>query len=220
MDKNIDEKAVFKNLQNINDEKINSSEDLLLNSEVAIYKLCRKNNEILKECFKANPNNTDINQVVQKIVLVDFIYSTKLSMQKNKIHVGELADKICKVEDFDKRVANDDPKLVNELAENGKTKLFSFASKYCYLHNYYVYGKDGYSILDSTMKNIFPTCIKENNLINEFSGIKTNLEYYQNNLKYKEYNDLITKFLDLRGIKTEYRKSKFDHFVWLYAHQK
>ena len=42
--------------------------------------------------------------------------------------------------------------LVGELAKN-KINLFSFFSKYCLYHNYYVYQNDDYVIFNSVMQN-------------------------------------------------------------------
>ena len=45
--------------------------------------------------------------------------------------------------------------------------------------------------------------------------IKTGeIKKWQNSFNYKEYNNYITRKLDELGITLEFRKRKFDHFVW------
>ena len=100
-----------------------------------------------------------------------------------------------------------DPEVVNEIAKsNGKINLFSFASKYCCCHNKILYNKDDYSIFDSVLRDTLPKY---------FDDIrKSQIESWRVNYKYKEYNDYITEKLDNLGIVLDFRKRKFDHFVW------
>lgn len=96
---------------------------------------------------------------------------------------------------------------MNEIARsNGKINLFSFASKYCCYHNRNLYGKDDYSILDTVLKEYLPRYFDD--------VTKSQIQKWQDNFNYKAYNDYITNKLDEYGITIEYRKRKFDHFVW------
>ena len=119
----------------------------------------------------------------------------------------ELANIIAGIPNIDERIASGDAEVVNEIARsNGKINLFSFASKYCCYHNRNLYGRDDYSILDTILKEYLPRY---------FSDItRGQIQKWQNEFCYKEYNDYITKKLDKLGINVEYRKRKFDHFVW------
>src|SRR5574344_1517973 len=108
---------------------------------------------------------------------------------------------------IDERLKNGDPEVVNEIAKsNGKINLFSFATKYCCYHNRNLYGKDDYSILDNVLKEYLPRYFHD--------VTKSQIQKWQNSYDYKSYNDYITKKLDELGITIEFRKRKFDHFVW------
>ena len=121
--------------------------------------------------------------------------------------MSELADIIAEISEIDKRIEAGDPEVVNEIARsNGKINLFSFASKYCCYHNRNLYGKDDYSILDAVLKEYLPRYFDD--------VTKRQIQTWQDNFNYKAYNDYITRKLDELYITVEYRKRKFDHFVW------
>lgn len=120
-------------------------------------------NVLIEKCLTKFQKNTDPVEVAIKIALIDITNSTHLSLQKSKISVAELAEIITNIDDVDKRIANGDPEVVNEIARsNGKVNLFSFASKYCHYHNSIVYGKDDYSIYDTVLKNSLPKYFNNN----------------------------------------------------------
>ena len=164
-------------------------------------------NDLITRCLQKFPLNTDPDLVAMKVGLIDITNSTHLSQHKSLISMVELANIIAAIPDVDKRIANGDPDVVSEIARsNGKINLFSFASKYCCYHNRNLYGRDDYSILDTVVKEYLPRY---------FDDItKSQIQKWQNNYQYREYNDYITKKLDEYGITVENRKRKFDHFVW------
>lgn len=119
----------------------------------------------------------------------------------------ELAEVIASIPNIDARIEAGDPEVVNEIARsNGKINLFSFASKYCCYHNNNIYGRDGYSILDTILKNYLPRYFND--------VTKNKIQKWQDAYQYKEYNDYITRKLDELGITVKNRKRKFDHFIW------
>ena len=166
-----------------------------------------RENELITNCFKMFPKNDNLVVVAMKIGLIDITNSTHISQHKSRISVVELAEVIVNIDNIDERIKNGDPEVVNEIARcNGKINLFSFASKYCCYHNTNLYGKDDYSILDTILKQYLPKY---------FNDITTSqIQKWQDNFKYKEYNDYITKKLNELNINVEYKKRKFDHFVW------
>lgn len=164
-------------------------------------------NNLITRCFRRFPKNTDPDMVAMKIGLIDITNSTHLSQHKSKISMSELADIIAEISEIDKRIEAGDPEVVNEIARsNGKINLFSFASKYCCYHNRNLYGKDDYSILDAVLKEYLPRYFDD--------VTKRQIQTWQDNFNYKAYNDYITRKLDELYITVEYRKRKFDHFVW------
>ena len=164
-------------------------------------------NELITRCLQKFPNNTDPDVVAMKVGLIDITNSTHLSQHKSKISMVELANIIASIPDIDARIAAGDPEVVNEIARsNRKINLFSFASKYCCYHNRNLYGKDDYSILDTVLKEYLPRYFDD--------VTKGQIQKWQDSFNYKAYNDYITSKLDEYGITVEYRKRKFDHFVW------
>ncbi len=166
-----------------------------------------KENDLITDAFRKFPFNTELAVVAMKSGLIDITNSTNISRYKSKISAVELAECIISIKNIDERIKAGDPEVVNEIARsNGKINLFSFASKYCCYHNKNVYEKDDYSILDTILKDSLPRY---------FDDITTGeIKKWQNSFNYKEYNNYITRKLDELGITLEFRKRKFDHFVW------
>lgn len=163
--------------------------------------------EMITRCLKKYPGNTDADLVAMKVGLIDITNSTHLSQHKSKISMVELSEIIASIPDIDDRIKSGDPEVVNAIARsNGKINLFSFATKYCCYHNKNLYGRDDYSILDTVLKESLPRY---------FGDItKGQIQRWQNSYNYAAYNDYITKKLDELNITTDYRKRKFDWFVW------
>ncbi len=163
--------------------------------------------KLIEDCLNAYPNNNDIKIVAMKIGLIDITNSTHISQHKGRISVDELTNHIINIKDIDKRLRSGDPCLVNEIASPNKNiNLFSFASKYCFYHNFCVYKKDDYSIYDT---------ILQKNLPNYFDDVTSYaIEKWRNNKDYKKYNDYITNKLDELGIIDGCRKHLLDHYIW------
>lgn len=186
----------------ITNDTINELDQMVLNSQSY-----GKENDLITDCFKAFPHNTDLNVVAMKIGLIDITNSTNISRHKSHISVVDLAKAIISIQNIDNRIKNGDPSLVNEIAKtNGSINLFSFASKYCCYHNRNLYNRDDYSIYDSVLSNYLPL------YFNDIT--KNKIEKWRNTFDYKSYNDYISAKLDELNITTDFRKRKFDHFVW------
>lgn len=163
--------------------------------------------EMITRCLHKFPDNTDPYVVAMKVGLIDITNSTHLSQHKSKISMVELSSIIASIPDIDARIKAGDPEVVNLIARsNGKINLFSFASKYCCYHNRNLYERDDYSILDTVLKDYLPRY---------FGDVTRNqIQRWQDSFNYKAYNDYITRKLDELGITVEFRKRKFDLFVW------
>ena len=166
-----------------------------------------KEDELITSCLEEFPFNTDERIVAMKIGLIDVTNSTHVAQHKSVINVAELAKHIVSIPNIDERIKAGDPEVVNEIAKsNGKINLFSFASKYCCYHNKNLYKRDDYSIYDNVVKD---------SLRKYFNDITTSqIKRWASSLDYKSYNDYITKKLDELNIKLEFRKRKFDHYIW------
>ena len=197
------EKVISKTTKRSNRYLLPITNEMVENIQIA--ERYRRENELITNCLKKYPYNTDTNIIAMKIGLIDITNSTNISRYKNIINVVELAEKIKAIPDIDKRIQNGDLNVVKEIAEaNGKINLFSFATKYCCYHNYNLYGKDNYSIFDNVLKESLPLYFNE--------VTKSSLEKMRKEKDYKTYNDLIGELLSKKGITAGRRK--FDHFIW------
>ena len=162
---------------------------------------------LINDCLNRFPLNDDVDIIAMKIALIDVTNSTQLSMHKQKISLYTLAKCIKEIENFDALVSQGDPDLVNIIARNtGSVNLFSFASKYCCYHNVDVYGRDDYSIFDSLVKEALP---------HYGHGLTENkIDSWRTGFDYKSFNDCIGQILDDADIHIEFRRRKFDHFLW------
>lgn len=200
-------------------------------------------NVVFEQALIQNPLNTDPATVAMKIALIDMTNSTnlsrllgdkKFSMRGKKIErkvftLSELIDKIVSTTDFDERVKQGDITLVSELTKWSKdngANMMSFFSKYCLYHNNCIYKRDDYSIFDSVVQKcigkylnqaefeqLFPgRTLRRNQTIE--SAVCSEIGKMRNNCDYEAYWKLIDDILSLKGIDIEFKRRKFDHFVW------
>ena len=112
---------------------------------------------IIHDVLNAFPLHNDLNTIAMKIAVIDVTNSTHLSQYKSRLSLYDLAKVILEIPNFDDRLSEGDPELVNIIARNiGAVNMFSFASKYCTYHNVEIYGRDDYSIFDGIVKNTLP----------------------------------------------------------------
>lgn len=183
-------------------ENIEIQDELVRNSENY-----GKEAKIIHDCFNKYPENKDLNIIAMKIALIDVTNSTQLSKHKSKISLFELANFINNIPSFDLRIEQGDPELVSIIAKNnGSINLFSFASKYCCYHNVEIYKKDDYSIFDSFVKSTLPFyCSK----ITEHK-----IETWRKTYDYLSFNNCIEMLLNQNNINVDFRRRKFDRFLW------
>ena len=183
--------------------------------EIKAHHSYGKDDELLAHIIKEHPHNTDVNIVAMKIALIDVTNSTHLSQHKDKVSVVELADFITKI-DFDNRVGGYDKTLVSEIANfNGKINLFSFASKYCCLHNRHVHGRDDYPKYDGVIARCLPVYLKQPQYDIGRKVTESYLDTIRKRGEYDEFKSLIDDFIakvglsDAKGI-----RRMMDHFIW------
>ncbi len=178
----------------------------------------QRDTDVLNYLFKKMPSNTKAEEIFIKVVVIDFIYSTQLKRSIGSAGVHKLVDLIMSL-NFDARVKIGDPTLVSDIAyNNGGVNLFSFASKYCALHNWYLYDRDDYSIYDSVVARLFPEYTAAHQSNPNVAKVSTaQVEKWRQARDYKAFNDAIGDFLDSIGIDAQtfpYRRRDFDKIIW------
>ena len=152
---------------------------------------------LIDSALRQYPYNNDKALVAMKICLIDLTNGTNLMRNLGKNGgIYDLADKITKI-DFDKRVANGDLSLVNELSKWTKEKfgknLFSFISKYCLYHNVHCYDRDDFVIYDSVLADNLYKYIT-NDEYKKLTGdilYKNSLRKYKSSFRYEDYKKVI-----------------------------
>ena len=195
----------MKNLLEFTNDKIINKAESTVND-----KAYRITESMLWELFKLFPENNEPYQIAAKVLLLDKLYSTQLFRYKGMDFLLQIVENIRTISDFDERVKNGDPTVVCEIYRGFKTKMFSFATKYCCLHNTVVYARDDYSIYDSAVHKLLPKYAKQ--VGEKITG--TQIERWKNNGDYKAFNDAVDIVLDKAEIKIPGRKRKFDLFLW------
>ena len=165
---------------------------------------------MLEDLLKSFPKNIDFYQIAAKVLLIDKLYSTQLFRYNKKEFLTRLVENIYNIKDFDLRVENGDPTVVCEIYYGFNKKLFSFASKYCCLHNVIVYNKDDYSIYDSAVRKLLPKYAKKVGI--KLTGAQLDRWYKEN--EYAAFNNSVSDLLDAAQINIQNRKRKFDLFLW------
>lgn len=160
--------------------------------------------EDCQECAKLHPSNTDKEDVLAKVLILNSYYSTRVVVN----NVVENILRVASNEDFEKRLANGDPTIVTKIAHAGNDN-FSFATKYCALLQ-----PKKFPIYDSLVWKFF---CKLNSLGFFDKATKkkfANVNKYGSNA-YQDYLYIYKEFMDKSGIsKFERDYRKVDHFIW------
>lgn len=165
---------------------------------------------MLENLLKQFPGNTLPEQVAAKVLLVDKLYSTRIFDFKKMSFLPEMVDKIISIPDFDLRVSNGDAAVVCEIYKDFPRKMFSFATKYCCLHNTIVYKRDDYSIYDSAVHRLLPKYAKNCGV--NINGAQISRWYQRDD--YNAFNNAVNAVLDAAGITVQNRRRAFDLFLW------
>ena len=191
------------NLLPLTDQQIIHQVNSVVNSNLVT-------DSMLENLLNAFPKNIDSYQIAAKVLLIDKIYSTQLFRYNKKDFLTRLVENIRTIQDFDLRVEKGDPTVVCEIYRGLNKKFFSFASKYCCLHNTLVYKHDDYSIYDSAVRRLLPKYAKMVNVNLTVKQIDT--WYKQDN--YDGFNKAVDSVLNAARININNKKRNFDLFLW------
>lgn len=161
--------------------------------------------------------NVDPDIVSMKIALIDVTNSTHLHQKKRMISLVDLTGIITNPKlRFDERVSRGDELLVTEIACcNGKINLFSFATKYCFYHNSFSYGKDDYAKYDGIVSICLPYYLNKAGI--RYKGRRITSSTL-NSLRIKKDYETFNMLVDsvLKNISVPNKKAKYDYLMWYY----
>lgn len=142
------------------------------------------------------PKNVRFTTVLFKAKELNELYKTRISDS----HIELMAKHIVEL-DIDQRLANQDLTLVNDIADNEKTKRnYSFAAKYCSFHF-----PDDYPIYDSLVAEVLCHFYQEDRYSSYFS---------KDDLKdYPTFHAVLMDFMKFYGLE-ECSLKEIDHYLW------
>ncbi len=180
------------------------------NDETTIKKqITVADEEMLHNFLKEHKENKDFKTVIQKVRLVDYLYSTNLRMSGSRIY-ADISNIILETPDFDERVEKGCLDLIDELANSIKDitgkNHFSFVTKYCCNHNFHIYNNDNYSIYDTALNNAIPHYLKVTHtyIYDDCRG----------KIDYKQYHSIISDLIKEYEINTENSRRDIDLYLW------
>ena len=195
--------------------------------EISKHPSYGKDDKLLNRVLNLYPLNNDEELVAMKIALVDVTNSTHLSQHKAKVSISELASHIVNIQDFDKRVAKGELELVKEIIDfSTDINLFSFASKYCHLHNRHIHNGDAYSKFDGIVSACLPAYFEyyKVNPVNFSLNGKTykykkltynSLDTIRKNRDYPAFVKIIDILIEKINLSSEPKiRAMLDHFIW------
>lgn len=170
--------------------------------------------KILCNLFKKYPANTNFEEVVYKITILDSFYSTNLRFndktltadKDNKSGIIEVANIILGIKDFDERVERGHIELVDQIVNTAKQdknmkSVYSFATKYCSFHN-----SEKYPICDNFVKEELK--YYRNQKVSEFKFQNKDLE------NYREFVKVVKNFKEIFNLE-KYSFKQIDQYLWL-----
>lgn len=184
-------------------KKITVSDIERVQNELSKHPVYSLDDQLVEDILKRYPDHDcDSMFIAAKIAIINVANSTQLEKQKKVISMYDLANKIKGIKDIDIRLENGDKTLVTEIANlYGKPRLTSLASKYCMLHNRYVYNKDLLVKYDDLVRRGLP----------DYVNVKvTHLVH-----NYELYYDKIQEVIISNNLgHIENIREKLDQYIW------
>lgn len=178
------------------------------------YENYRKEEQLVIEIFNKYKRNTDEDEksVLLKICVLDNLYSTNLKKFGGK-HDGiyEVTKHIVKL-NIDNELQNRSLDIIDKISifknsEGKETKIYSFATKYCFFHN-----PEFYIIYDRFVADSLLDLNKEYNFYNH--------EISKDKLKcYRTFHEIFKQFKSLEGLKN-FSNRELDNFLWITGREK
>ena len=160
----------------------------------------------LQSLINKYPDNSDFNGVFIKVTMLNLYYNTRL---QNSFIIS-VAKRIHGIKNFDKRLKEGDVNLLSDISiPNTKEehKCFSFATKYCVLHN-----PDKFVIYDSIVRKALKQC-RDEELISDYKAYEPD-DYLKDIERYRKYMDVLKEFQQKCEIGS---LRDLDWFLWTYG---
>ncbi|SRR6266568_1031388 len=169
---------------------------------------CRIVEETLTDLFARFPANTDIHQVLLKVVTLNALYSTQIPTYSRTIpNVEDIALHICgNGNEIDAKLTEGSPEVVGKIAiivkDKQKRNNYSFATKYCNWHN-----PQQYPIWDSRIDRYLWLLQKQEHFADRFTS---NSDLWD----YSKFRSIMDDFLARCEFSpTSYKR--IDKFLWM-----
>lgn len=160
---------------------------------------------ILSNVIVNNPTNTNFFTVLHKCLLINILYSTRIS----KFDLTIIANGIVNTKNFDYLLKQDldITKAVDEIKKLTSRKNYAFATKYCALHL-----GDRFPIYDSLSVNTLQHFQDKDHFY-----CQGDFDIAKASKNYGTYVDIYNKFIDtyLGGTSATYRE--VDKYLWTYG---
>lgn len=196
------------NLKDIDADFVQVYLDKFDNAEDERY---RVGDEIVLKLFQDYPSNTNINEVLLKVSVLNDMYST------NIYATFKMAKHIVSLQNLDKKLSQGDLDAVDLIATGHGIKskknekeinFYSFATKYCSWSNI-----DKYCIYDSFVDEVLWAYQKRDNISKGFKFERKNLK------SSKELMKIVMRFKETYGLQ-KFSFQKIDKFLWMYGKEK
>lgn len=175
-------------------------------------KIYRLQEDMLQYVIKQNPSQNSIAAVELKVKLLNSFYST------NIMAVQQMANHIFNIPNIDNRLLNGDKALVEDIARLNGRNFYSFATKYCALHQPTLF-----PIFDSIVSKTFKKLLSNNHLAPQYDynnkSSKTSRVYsiksFEKNIlhNYKEYCVLYQYFMNISDLGKQNMRD-VDWYIW------
>ncbi len=164
--------------------------------------------EALAKLFMAFSENSDLSHILLKVVALNSIYATNISLHTaNFTRIEKMARHIYEM-NIDAFLANDDLRVVDLIAnarlDDKNSKYYSFASKYCSWQK-----PSSFPIYDSRARELLCKYKKQD----RFYSFNSNDVYCING--YRKYYDIVFAFRKHHGLDS-FDFKKIDKFLYLY----
>jgi len=167
-----------------------SALDNYVNQEAALNKLF----------WEYAPLNNSIEDILLKVVSLNEFYSTQISFENIYLVAKHIFDL-----NIDKRLANEDESLVNEIANTKARYEYSFATKYCSHHN-----ANAYPIFDSYVDKLL-CYLRDIDGFAQFKKVELR--------RYSVFKSVVLQMREFYSLE-DFSLKEIDRYLWLLGKEK